>query len=59
MPILLRLQEFQGKGDEEWKEESLWHRFPADPKIVNAWEKMCFGETCSTATSSRLLPDTR
>jgi len=39
MPVLLCLQELQGKDDGGWKKVSL-HHFPADRKITIAWKKM-------------------
>ena len=55
-PLLLRLQEFRGKGDGGWNQVSL-QRFPAD-KIASAWTKCFFWQPIARTTSSCLLPDT-
>ena len=40
MPLLLRLQELQAKGDGGWKKVCcFFHRFPANQKITSAWEE--------------------
>ena len=58
MPILLRLQELQGKGDGGWGKKVSLHRFLADQKIANAWRKFAYWHPLALAASSCLLPDT-
>ena len=63
MPLLLLLQELQGKGDGGWKNNNCLRRFLPDQKSSNAWKMrvFCFDVVLfcfSRATSSCLLADT-